>query len=279
MADDTPTFEIVPQQVSVGQRVAGCREWTVFGTENIAVAYQLAKAASPTVWENLFRQQIDMEEEGPGAWRATIQYGTLGPRDPDDPNSTTWSFEITGQKTHITHSLAHIETYNDTGATGPTFDPDHNGAIGVQDSGNGKQVQGCDVFVPMFSWEETHYVNYDVITPSYVQTLESLVATMNASTFRIWSARELLLLGVSGAKRAQQPVGLTFRFASSRTTANRTIGDITVTEKKGWDYLWVEYEKADDGSGNLTTQPKAVHVERVYDEGDFSALGLADPWS
>jgi len=51
-------------------------------------------------------------------------------------------------------------------------------------------------------------------------------------------------------------------------------------DKEGNDYLWIEYEPSEDATANaLTNRPKAVHVERVYDYTDFSALGLPDPWS
>jgi hypothetical protein len=45
--------------------------------------------------------------------------------------------------------------------------------------------------------------------------------------------------------------------------------------KAGWDYLWVLYkQKEDDGAKILASLPKEVHVERVYEEGDFDALGI-----
>jgi len=141
-------------------------------------------------------------------------------------------------------------------------------------------VDGCDVHVPIFSWEETHYVKLQNITPAYIETLEELVATTNEDPFRIWGKGELLLLGVNGSSRGEKDVGITHRFACSRTKTNLTVGDVTGIDKEGHHYLWVEYEPVDDTvSKALTNRPKAVHVERVYEYGDFAQLGLVDPWS
>lgn len=51
---------------------------------------------------------------------------------------------------------------------------------------------------------------------------------------------------------------------------------MTVAQKRGWDYLWVRFgEKAVQGV--LLKVPIAAYVERVYEDGDFSQLGLAKP--
>jgi len=275
MADAATVFEVEPQELTGNSaNPSGRRHYMVTGTTDVAVAYGLVGAYADLVWEGLWRQDIQPRELGGGNWDFTVQYGVMGAHDPDNPeNSTTWSFEINTETTHITHGLEHIESWPAGTA------PDHKGAIGVQDSGGGKTVEGCDIYIPIFTWEETHWVDYTVITPAYIQTLESLIATTNEGPFRIWGEREILFLGVSGSKRAESPVGLTYRFAKSRSRTNMTIGTITSVDKKGWEYLWVEYEKADDGSNNLTARPKAVHVERVYDDGDFSDLGLWDPFN
>jgi hypothetical protein len=51
------------------------------------------------------------------------------------------------------------------------------------------------------------------------------------------------------------------------------MGDITGIDKKGWEYLWVRYQDAEDADV-LVKQPAAVYVEQVYPYGDFSLLGI-----
>lgn len=54
------------------------------------------------------------------------------------------------------------------------------------------------------------------------------------------------------------------------------MGNITGISKKGWEYLWVRYVDAEDAAAKaFVKKPQAVYVERVYEEGDFSGLGIA----
>lgn len=251
----------------------GQLSYQVHGTDDASQAYLLAMAAAPVTFEGLLRQDAAVDELGNQTWKASVKYGPFPEGEEGDP--PTWSFEITGQSMHITHSLETIQRYAASGTP-----PDHKGAIGVRRDGSSVTVEGCDVHIPIFSWEETHYVKLANITPTYIETLEELVATTNEDPFRIWAKGELLLLGVNGSSRGEKDVGLTFRFASSRTKTALAVGDITGITKEGHHHMWVEYEPVDDSNAKaLTNRPKAVHVERVYDYGDFADLGLVDPWS
>jgi len=53
------------------------------------------------------------------------------------------------------------------------------------------------------------------------------------------------------------------------------VGPISGISKKGWEYLWVRYADAEDtGSNTLVKQPVAAYVEKVYEDGNFAALGI-----
>jgi hypothetical protein len=43
--------------------------------------------------------------------------------------------------------------------------------------------------------------------------------------------------------------------------------------KKGHEYLWVRYESASE-SNQLIKKPKFAYVNKVYKDGNFSALGI-----
>jgi len=48
-----------------------------------------------------------------------------------------------------------------------------------------------------------------------------------------------------------------------------------VASKKGWEYLWVRYADAEDATPKAIVKvPVAVYIEKVYEEGDFSGLGI-----
>jgi hypothetical protein len=53
------------------------------------------------------------------------------------------------------------------------------------------------------------------------------------------------------------------------------LGNITGINKQGWHYLWVRFDDDEDSSAKtLIKKPIAAYVERVYEYGDFSALGI-----
>jgi len=265
--------ELVGQEVTKGRNPQALLKYQVRGTEDKATAYGLVLAASPTVTMGLVRENARVVEEGGGIWAGTVIYGTM---EQGEPGDISWSFNIGVENFHITNALAHVQSYAAAGTP-----PDHKGAIGVRQDGSGRTVEGVDIKVPVFTWEETHYASYETVAShGFIQTLESTTAKINDAPWRIWDKGETLFLGTSGAKRGEEPVGLTYRFASSRTKTGMTIGDITGVDKEGHHYLWIEYEKKEDGAANtLTDRPLAAHVERVYDYADITALGLPDPWA
>jgi len=128
----------------------------------------------------------------------------------------------------------------------------------------------------VFRWEETVYKRPGSVDSTYRITCHNLTARTNNAAFRGFPAGDVLFLGVRGSRRGRQADDLwelTFSFAASPNGTNLVVGDITVPSKKGWEYLWVYYEDA--VAGNLhARRPRAAVVERVYDEGDFSLLGI-----
>ena len=101
---------------------------------------------------------------------------------------------------------------------------------------------------------------------------------MNIGKFKGYAPGEVLFLGASGTRQGNHPDDdweITFRFAVSPNQTDLKVGDLTVKEKLGWDYLWVRY--ADDVSEDrksLIKKPEAAYVERVYQAADFGGLGV-----
>jgi len=89
-----------------------------------------------------------------------------------------------------------------------------------------------------------------------------------------FNAGEVLFLGASGDdSTASEFVDVMYRFAASPNRENIEIGDITVTSKLGWEYLWVRYEDGVD-QNMIVQRPVAAYVEQVYGYGDFSVIGM-----
>ena len=157
----------------------------------------------------------------------------------------------------------------------PNDAPDFNGAIEVDNEGN---VNGVDVTMPVLNFTETHVMKGSRVSTSYKKSVAALTGTVNRSGFRGFSAGEVLFLGASGTKRGKKndsPWEITFRFAVSPNQSSLQVGKLKVSNKRGWDYLWVRYaDKVAENKKNVIKEPVAVYVEQVYPEGDFGNLGL-----
>ena len=186
----------------------------------------------------------------------------------DDEDTTMFAFDTGGGTKHLNQSLKTDGKY-------PNDAPDFGGAIGVDNEGN---VNGVDVTMPVLNFTETHTLNGGRVTTSYKKTLAALTGTVNKSGFRGFSAGEVLFLGASGTKRGKKndsPWEITFRFAVSPNQSSLQVGKLKVSNKRGWDYLWVRYaDKVAENKKNVIKEPVAAYVEQVYPEGDFGNLGL-----
>jgi len=135
-----------------------------------------------------------------------------------------------------------------------------------------------DITVPVYQFGETHYLPDSVVTQAYKATLFGLTGKVNSGSWKGFAAGEVLFLGATGSKRGTGPDAdweITFRFAASPNATGISVGPIGGIGKKGWEYLWVRYaDQEDAGSQAIVKRPIAAYVERVYDEGNFSALGI-----
>jgi hypothetical protein len=275
--------ELVGQQWTSGDSATASRKYWVEDAISAAAAVALARAVAPPRWGSLNRKSEDASELGGDIYEVTVHYSTRAPTDVAAGDPPTFSFEIGTTQTKLMQSFVNVANYAKEGST----PPDHKGSINVTKAGGRLNVEGVDVFVPTFTWEETHQLN-PLLVASYawLMTAEAMTAKINAAPWRIWAPKELVFLGASGASKGGDAIPVTFKFASSKTRVGISIpssgGDDAITgiTKAGWDYLWVEYEEvADLASKMLTSKPKAVHVEQVYQTADFGILGLATPWA
>jgi hypothetical protein len=198
-----------------------------------------------------------------------VTYAPLEYVDPPQAGDSTFSFDTGGGTQHITQSIATLNKYISSGTP-----PDFKGAIGV----TADNVEGVDITVPVYNFSETHYIDPDDVDDAYKGAIFNLTGKVNNAPFRGLAAGECLFLGASGSRRgrgADDPWEITYRFAGSPNRTGLSIGGISGINKKGWEYLWVRYQDTvDDLSNHLVKQPLAVYVEKVYEEGDFTTLGI-----
>lgn len=203
---------------------------------------------------------------GDNAWQVTINYSKDGAEDGTEPLKRARSFDTTGGTQHI--SQAYGEMKFGTNA------PDQQKAIGVDSNG----VNGVDIVVPQLQWQETYDVPNLYVTSAWIRGVSGVTGTTNSAAFRGFEPGEVLFMGCSGSQewddqKGRGPWNLSFRFVASKNVTGETIGDISGVNKKGHEYLWVRYEES-ESQNVLIKKPKAVYVNKVYREGDFSVLGI-----
>ena len=188
--------------------------------------------------------------------------------DDDEEETSSFAFDTGGGTMHRNQSLKTVSKV-------PNDAPDFNGAIEVDNEGN---VNGVDVTMPVLNFTETHVMKGSRVSTSYKKSVAALTGTVNRSGFRGFSAGEVLFLGASGTTRGKKndsPWEITFRFAVSPNQSSLQVGKLKVSNKRGWDYLWVRYaDKVAENKKNVIKEPVAAYVEQVYPEGDFGNLGL-----
>jgi hypothetical protein len=268
------------------------RSYKVFGTDDDVAVHADANNRISTLepyWQypgtsvNLRAESYSLSYLGDKAWQVTVNYEKMGADDDTqkDPLKRSRSFDTSGGTQHITQCQA-------IGA-GATLDfekrfPENasnmSGAIGV----DGDSVAGVDIVVPQLTWTENYDVPHAYVTSAYIKTVAGLTGTVNNNAFRTFATGEVLFMGCSGSHEWDEekgfgPWSLSFKFVASpnagagQTMPAMTIGNISGITKNGHEYLWVRYESKVD-SDALLQHPKAVYVNKVYREANFSDLGI-----
>lgn len=243
----------------------------VLGTSDDLAVRALVESFAPPEYGGMYFHSYTIDPLSEFLWDVQLKYFSTPPK---SATSTVFSFDTTGATHHITVSRETIASYsfNDEEA------PDYQGAIGV----NGDSVEGCDVVIPQFTFQITAYVPQAVVTAAYRATLFRLTGKTNDAPWEGFEEGEVLFLGAQGSVRGLDFWELTFKFAASQNRlADSPGGELPIgrnellVEKRGWEYLWVRYaDKVDGVARALVRVPVAAYVERVYDAGDLTELGI-----
>ena len=251
--------------------------YLVFGYDDESDALKAAKdKAKAKSISGMALESVEVTERiGPTTWKVKAIYEVDEDGDGDEATDeedeeSSFTFDTGGGTKHLNQSY-------ETDGIYPNDALDFNGAIEVDNEGN---VNGVDVTMPVLNFTETHTMRGSQVTTNYKKILAGLTGSVNRSSFRGFESGEVLFLGASGTKRSKKastPWEITFRFAVSPNEAGFSVGDIKVTRKYGWDYLWVRYaDKVAESGKNMVKKPVAAYVEQVYPEGDFGRLGIGN---
>lgn len=225
-----------------------------------AAAVGLTPAIIADAMGLMYRQDIRVSWESSGFAEVTVAYG---PKQKNE-GEFSLSFDTTGGTLHLKTALTHVADY-------PAGAPNHAGAIGV----NGDEVEGTDIVVPALKLTATFRHPAGFISLPQIKNLARITGQVNSHPFLTFEAGEVLFLGCTGDEGTSSPTSISYQLACSENLQNQIISAITVTEKKGWDVSWVEFEDNEDAAGKPIRKPKAIHIEQVYRRTNFvTGLGF-----
>ena len=264
------------------------KSYILTGYASASAARTALLAAAPTTFNGLSLRptEVSVEEQetvdgsGNRDYIGRAGYGTPGgtrtPSPDLDTGNTRISISTAGGSVKITQSLNTEHTYG--------VAEDFNGAIGVTEQG----PQGTTILTGGLDITITKIVDSTDLDISYLNDIVSLTTPnphTNNATFShtdtdgrqiSLAAGEALFVGMQNTPRGDGTDELRFNFKGSANLTNALpSAGLGAIAKDGWEHLWLSYEKQEDGvAKKLVQKPISAYVEKVYESGDFSLLGL-----
>ncbi len=213
----------------------------------------------------LYRQDVRITWEGYEIARVEVPYG----QQERQTGSYRISFDTTGATINAKYSKETIAAFGRPQDDPPSVD-DFKNLIGV----NGDNVEGADIVVPVLRMTVNFSHPLGVIDIARVKALANWTGRTNSDVFLTFEPGEVLFLGASGIEGSDAETEIAYNYAMTPNEEDVSIGEVVNIMAKGWHKVWVRYR--DDVTNNISVkQPKAVYVERVYDELAFvNAFGF-----
>lgn len=250
------------ESLKVADRSTARLPYRVTGSEDTGDVISAIQLALTAYYRGLKFVDFDLEHIGGGTWDLIANYAYQA-----SDTEPQFSFDTTGGTSHITQAKEDIGRYTIAGRTAPNF----NGAIGVtKDS-----VDGCDIVTPTYRFNETCFFDAAVVDAAFKATVFYLTGRVNDASFKGLARGECLFEGARGIQRGNGQWEVNFNYAGSPNLTGLSVGSVSGIDKEGWHYLWVRYADYVDPSFNgMVKRPVAVIVNRVYEYGDMSLLGV-----
>lgn len=225
----------------------------------------------------------------PGAGSATQQAPQHGGSNgANEPVLYDISYDVGSGTQHITQS---IQTLDSKATNHPVTDAARTArnfgrAIGVTLNNGKLEVAGCDVLTGEAVFKRKVLIPAIAFTGAYATVLANLLrdpehkrACVNDAPFFGFEAGEVLIRTASvGEVDASGYRPAMFEFAVSRNQLEVTISEdplLRMGNVKGWSHIWVTYEQVTT-DGKTRVIPFEAFEEKVYPDGDFSALNLEE---
>lgn len=226
--------------------------------------YQFSPPMVATINGIMYRQDVKAVPQGHELYFVDVPYAPKSQSDKTIPVGTwTWDFNTQGGEFTIKTSKSTVASY----VAGGDAVVDHKQAINVGQDG---KVEGTQIVIKSMKLNVSYKHPTGVVTMPFAMALADLTGTVNSTKMFNRPAGEVLFLGAEGSDGTEAEAVVKCAFAIEKNLQNKIIGGITVAQKNGWDYSWIEFKTAKDG-GREVTVPRQINIERVYDRTDLAA--------
>jgi hypothetical protein len=170
----------------------------------------------------------------------------------------TGSISVTSQV--VKQTFRHVASYGPD----PLVTPGFSGLINATPEG----PEGAAIDIPVVTFTITKQYAKGTFTTAFLANATAYVGLPNTIAWRNFASGEVKLVGVDGSSNAGQFDPVSYQFSASPTFNGIVIpsplGNITVTQKLGWQYLHIQYRTFTDPVSGLPTQvPFAAHVDEL----------------
>lgn len=271
-------FQMAEMQSQTGRNPTVKQMWCVRGLFDEPDVRALVLATVPAMYETLMLVSTTQDHLGGSTWSCSVNYGIenerfnpiasgagegsddgQGSESGGDPIGLHTRVSIGAKQQHITQSLRTVVSEKKTADTRAV--PNHKGAIGVSKDG----IEGCDIIVPELKWSETWTFLSGSITWQYIRVMSGMVGRTNKNVFRSFPRSNVMFLGCEIDAKDNEKTQAVFSFHASPNVDVKLDGFATF-EKRGHQYLWIEYEDSASADG-INKVPRAAFVEEVGRDG------------
>ena len=257
-----------------GKLTSATIQYLVFEASDEAEALQYAFGAIDKELEDLKLLSVSISErKSEDVFLLDAEYGVSSrtgggsSSDDEEEEEATVNFDCNTGSAHVNMALATVKN---------CFGFETGGAI----SWNGKQdaeseISGTDIAVATLTETYTKRIKVKKLTNSFRRKIAELTSCINSSSFKGWSAGEVMFCGCSftAPEEGAEEVTVSFNFAI-RPNDKVIVQGVDYGWKYGWDYLDVISKPDFDKSGKPSVDIRAINVLRVYRFANFSSLGL-----
>lgn len=253
-------------------RVSNTIEYWVRGADDQGEVQEAVLATAPLTFNGLVYDTFAYSSVDDDESLFYVQVKYRPPRDlrsPPEPGTARYFWAVAGESTKITHPISVISRNR----------PDAGTAVQYKGIGDdGEELQGTEIVIPKFTFGYDFTIPGVDVDSGFIATVASLVGKVNDDTWKGFAAGSVLFTGASGSYEIGEDSTITFEFAYSANSSQfviggYTIGDGSAVVKKGWEYADVHSTKKQE-QGVLKLEISQVDILKVYDLGDFDALGI-----